>query len=178
MGWPPVEKVKQRCINNRNGGQTRNSNPACCSLPLATQIIWKIFICFTLLKRKLAPDGLCLSQHRDRPTWGYKMWPRVQLSPRAASLGCWWILQSWKWNSGLVLGTTIQIFYRLFSRIFSPIGGREVNESPTTQVNTLCTLEFPTKLLTIAILCLCLVCMETGKKCGWQGSGTALCLKP
>lgn len=112
IGWLPIEKVEQRYINNRNGGQTRISHPACCSLSLATQIIWKIFICFTLLKRKLAPDGLCLSQHRDRWTWGYKMWPRVQLSPRAASLGCWWTLQSWKWNYGLGLGTTIQIFSR------------------------------------------------------------------
>lgn len=68
MGWPPVEKVAQRCINNRNGGQTRNSHPACCSLSLATQIIWEIFTCFTLLERKLAADGLCLPHHRDRQT--------------------------------------------------------------------------------------------------------------
>lgn len=67
---------------------------------------------------------------------------------------------------------------QLFRFSLALAGGREVNESPTTQVNTLYTLEFPTKLLTIAILCLCFVCVETGKKCGWQGSGAALCLKP
>lgn len=96
MVWPPAEKLGQRYINNRNGVQTRNSHPARCSLSLATQIICKIFICFTLLKTKLAPDGLCLSQHRDRWTPGYKMWPCVQPSPRAASLDCWWTFPSWK----------------------------------------------------------------------------------
>lgn len=48
---------------------------------------------------------------------------------------------------------------QLFS--FSPgiTWGRKVNVSPTTQVNTLYILEFPTKLWTIAMLCLPLLCV-------------------
>lgn len=50
---------------------------------------------------------------------------------------------------------------QLFS--FSPgiIWEKKVNASPTTQVNTLYILEFPTKLLTIAMLCLPLPCVST-----------------
>lgn len=52
-----------------------------------------------------------------------------------------------------ITGTAIQLFSRHY------LGGRKVNASPTTQVNTLYILEFPTKLLTIAILCLPLLCV-------------------
>lgn len=113
MGWPPVEKVEQRCINNRNRGQTRNSHPACCSLSLATQIIWKIFICFTLLKRKLAADGLCLPQHRDRQM----DWRLQNVTPRPAesqgsSSQLLMDISELKMELWLLLGTTIQIFSR------------------------------------------------------------------
>lgn len=95
MVWPPVEKLGQRCINNRNWVQTRNSHPACCSLSLATQIICKIFVSHCLKRSWLQMVCVCHSTGTDRLE-ATNCDPCVQLSPRTASLGCWWTFQSWK----------------------------------------------------------------------------------
>lgn len=111
MVWPPVEKLGQRCINNRNGVQTRNSHPACCSLSLATQIICKIFVSHCLKRSWLQMVCVCHSTGTDRleatncdPV---SSWVPGQLHSAADGH-----FRAERWNYGLVLGTTIQIFSR------------------------------------------------------------------